>query len=136
MEEVEEKVAVGQALAMGPVAALAMGPMMVLVEVVDKVLVAAVEIVKEEVKALDRQVGRAMEAEAEVVLERAGMEVAGEEEVVVAVLEEEGLALARFTVARQVLALELEEGKSKAPHEHGGYHFFYVAPFIVICVMK
>jgi hypothetical protein len=106
--------------------------------VVDKAAAAAVEVVVEEVRALDREAGRAMEVEveAEVVVARAGVEVAEEEEVVVAVVEEEDLALARVTVAGRVMALDLEEGKAKAPHEHGGYRFFYITPFTIICVMK
>ena len=98
---------------------------------------AAVEVVVEEVKAPDRGVGQAMEAEAEAVAARAGVEVAEEEvEVVAAVVEEEDLALARVMVAGRVMALDLEEGKAKAPHEHGGYRFFYIAPFTIICAMK
>ena len=101
---------------------------------------AAVGVVVEEVKALDREAGRAMEVEvdAEVVVARAGVEVAEEEEVVAVVAEEEdlALALARVTVAGRVMALDLEEGKEKAPHENGGYRFFYITPFTIICVMK
>ena len=103
---------------------------------VDKAAAAAVEVVVEEVKALDLGVGQAMESEVEAVVARVGVEVAEEEEVVAAVVEEEALALARVTAAGQVMALDMEEEKEKAPHEHGGYCFFYITPFVVVCVMK
>jgi hypothetical protein len=75
-----------------------------------------------EVKALDREVGQAMEVE--VVVARVGMEVE------VVGVEEEDLAQAQaqaqVLVAGLVMALDMEEGKVKACHEHSGYLFFCI----------
>ncbi|KAL9365617.1 hypothetical protein Peur_043490 [Populus x canadensis] len=65
-----------------------------------------------EVKALDLEVGQAMEMG----------------------VEEKGLA--QVMVVGQVMALDIEERKVKACREHKGYLFFYITPFIVICILK
>jgi uncharacterized protein YqfA (UPF0365 family) len=74
-----------------------------------------VEVVVVEVKALDQEVGQAMEVEveAEAVVARVGMEVEEEEEKEEVGVEEEELALALAQVmeAGLVMALDMEEGK-------------------------
>jgi len=49
-------------------------------------------------------------------------------------VEEKGLA--QVMVAGQVMAVDIEERKVKACREHKGYLFFYITPFIVICILK
>jgi hypothetical protein len=106
-------------------------------EVVVVVVVVVVEEEEEEEEvveaALNQEVGQVMEvkvvavavAVAVAVVAKVGMEMG---------VEEKGLA--QVMVVGQVMALDIEERKVKACREHKGYLFFYITPFIVICILK